>query len=224
MIIKTMETKICCRCNITKDIDEFSNRKTSKDGKRSSCKKCDSEDIKKWRELNKENVKSQKQRYNIKYKERNLDRWKKYNENNSEKHLERSRIWRENNKNYPTEFYQKNKIILMDRIKERKKNNPIFKLKTLYRSKTNKILGNNRDETFEIIGCTPQSLKEHLERQFKDGMTWENHGLYGWHIDHIIPLSSAKTEEELYKLCHYTNLQPLWAKDNLAKSNKLPYL
>lgn len=52
-------------------------------------------------------------------------------------------------------------------------------------------------------------------------MNWDNRGLYGWHIDHIIPLSSAKTEEEVYKLCHYTNLQPLWAKENLSKGNKI---
>ena len=58
----------------------------------------------------------------------------------------------------------------------------------------------------------------HLEKQFAIGMSWENRS--EWHIDHIIPLSSAKTEDEVYKLCHYTNLQPLWAEDNLKKSNK----
>jgi hypothetical protein len=52
-------------------------------------------------------------------------------------------------------------------------------------------------------------------------MTWENYGLYGWHIDHIIPLASANTEDELLKLFHYTNLQPLWAEENLLKSNKI---
>jgi hypothetical protein len=52
-------------------------------------------------------------------------------------------------------------------------------------------------------------------------MCWENYGKYGWHIDHIVPLSSAKTEEEIYKLCHYTNLQPLWSTDNLSKGCKL---
>jgi hypothetical protein len=71
------------------------------------------------------------------------------------------------------------------------------------------------------VGCTPQELKEHLEKQFKEGMTWDNHGMYGWHIDHIIPLSSATTEEELYKLCHFTNLQPLWAEENLSKGNRI---
>jgi hypothetical protein len=75
------------------------------------------------------------------------------------------------------------------------------------------------NKTFEIVGCTPEFLKEHLEKQFTDGMTWENRNK--WHIDHIVPLSSAKTEDELYKLCHYTNLQPLWAEENMKKSNKI---
>jgi hypothetical protein len=76
------------------------------------------------------------------------------------------------------------------------------------------------NKTFDIVGCSPQQLKEHIQSQFKDNMSWENYGYYGWHIDHITPLSSAKTEEEIYQLCHYTNLQPLWAEDNLKKSNK----
>jgi hypothetical protein len=82
-----------------------------------------------------------------------------------------------------------------------------------------KLTLTKRNKTFDIVGITPQELKEHLEKQFISGMTWENRN--EWHIDHIIPLSSAKTEEELYKLCHYTNLQPLWAEDNLKKSNKI---
>ncbi len=76
-------------------------------------------------------------------------------------------------------------------------------------------------KTFEVLGCTPQFLKQYLEQKFLDGMSWNNYGYYGWHIDHIIPISHAKNEDEIYKLCHYTNLQPLWAKDNLTKNNKL---
>ena len=71
------------------------------------------------------------------------------------------------------------------------------------------------------MGCDIEFLKKHLENQFLDGMTWDDKGFYGWHIDHIIPLSSAKTEEDVYKLCHYTNLQPLWAKDNYNKGSKI---
>ena len=78
-----------------------------------------------------------------------------------------------------------------------------------------------KNKTFEIIGCSKEFLKEHLEKQFTDGMTWENYGFYGWHIDHIIPLSSGKNEDEIYKLCHYTNLQPLWWFDNLSKGSKI---
>jgi hypothetical protein len=58
-----------------------------------------------------------------------------------------------------------------------------------------------------------------LEKQFVVGMSWDNRNK--WHIDHIIPLSSAKTEEEIYKLAHYTNLQPLWAEDNLSKGDTI---
>lgn len=64
-------------------------------------------------------------------------------------------------------------------------------------------------------------MRNYLENKFIDGMTWDNKGFYGWHIDHIIPLSSAKTEEEIYKLCHYSNLQPLWAEDNMKKGDKI---
>ena len=75
-----------------------------------------------------------------------------------------------------------------------------------------------KDATFELIGCSPKELVQHLQTQFTNGMSWENYG--EWHIDHIIPLSSAKTIDDIKRLCHYTNLQPLWAKDNLKKSNK----
>ena len=73
--------------------------------------------------------------------------------------------------------------------------------------------------TFELIGCSVSELKSHLESKFKDGMTWNNHSLFGWHIDHIKPCSSFDlTKEKQQKECfHYTNLQPLWAIDNLSK-------
>ena len=76
-----------------------------------------------------------------------------------------------------------------------------------------------RSKTFDILGVDFDTFKKHIERQFTKGMTWNNHG--EWHYDHIIPISSAKTEEEVIKLNHYTNFQPLWAEDNLRKSNKI---
>lgn len=109
---------------------------------------------------------------------------------------------------------------------EKRKNKGVIKLARKLRKRITEILRirfeiKKRYKTEEILGCTLEELVSHLESQFTEGMTWENRGLKGWHIDHIIPISSAKTEEEVYKLSHYTNLQPLWAKDNLEKHNKI---
>jgi hypothetical protein len=87
------------------------------------------------------------------------------------------------------------------------------------RIRINKFIKNKSTSTQTIVGCSYLQLKEHLEKQFNDGMSWDNYGKC--HIDHIIPLSSANNEDEVYKLCHHTNLQPLWAEDNFKKSNKI---
>lgn len=71
----------------------------------------------------------------------------------------------------------------------------------------------------DYIGCSREDLIVHLESGFRDGMSWDNYGK--WHIDHVIPLNSATNEDSLYRLCHYTNLQPLWASDNIRKGDKI---
>jgi hypothetical protein len=78
----------------------------------------------------------------------------------------------------------------------------------------------NKTHTFEYVGCNLQELREHLEKQFWEGMTWDNQ--VEWHIDHIRPCASfdLSIEDERHKCFHYTNLQPLWAHDNLSKGSK----
>jgi hypothetical protein len=76
-------------------------------------------------------------------------------------------------------------------------------------------------KTEALLGCSFEEFKAFLEAKFLPGMTWENRGKFGWHIDHVVPLSSAKDRDEMEKLCHYTNMQPLWAKDNHAKGAKM---
>ena len=92
------------------------------------------------------------------------------------------------------------------------------------RSRINKALSGSYKwhGTIESLGCSPKELKKHLENQFTEGMTWDNYGLKGWHMDHITPLDSfdLKDEQEYLEACHYTNLQPLWAIDNLSKGNR----
>ena len=91
------------------------------------------------------------------------------------------------------------------------------------RSRINQLLNKKykNPRTLELVGCDYEFLIKYIENKFTEGMSWDNYGYYGWHIDHIIPVSSVKTEEDIYKLYHYTNLQPLWAKDNLIKSDKI---
>ncbi len=208
-----MGTKLCSKCKIEKLLENFVKKNNSPDGCGNTCNQCNNERGKKYRIKNKEKIK----KYYINNKEKKQSYLKEYYIENREKQLSRQK-----------EYYVKNKGNRNEYKRNRKLNDPIYKLVINVRNRLRKYLKDKsitkNKITFNIIGCTPPQLKEHLETQFVYGMSWENHGLFGWHIDHIIPLSSAKTEEELYKLCHYTNLQPLWAKDNLVKSDKLDYL
>jgi len=119
---------------------------------------------------------------------------------------------------------EKNKDRLLELEKYKYHNDILFKLKYVLRRRTNSFLKKREltksKQLVDYLGCSPVELKEHLEKQFSLGMSWKNYG-WGWHIDHIIPLANAKTKKEIYKLCHYTNLQPLWAKDNLIKGSNL---
>lgn len=96
-----------------------------------------------------------------------------------------------------------------------------YKLIHSLRNRLRIALFNNEKSgsAIEDLGCSIKELKCYLESKFKNGMTWQNYGHKGWHIDHIIPLKKfqLKIRVELLKACHYTNLQPLWAKDNLTK-------
>lgn len=126
-------------------------------------------------------------------------------------------------------YYRENKTALRkyknEYDKKRLKSDPLFALERLTRRRINFAMTKQgylkTSPTQEMLGCDYAALKAHLERLFKPGMTWENRGAKGWHIDHIIPLASAKTKEDLIKLCHFSNLQPLWAHENLSKGAKL---
>jgi hypothetical protein len=123
-------------------------------------------------------------------------------------------------------YYKNNKKRINEhrRIYQKKRRNSdyLFKLKHSIRGLTHKAFSRNgftkKSKTKDLLGCEFDLAKEHIEKQFTKGMDWSNYG--DWHIDHIIPLCSADNKEDLIKLCHYTNLQPLWAEDNLSKGGK----
>ena len=126
-------------------------------------------------------------------------------------------------------YRQKNRTRIGQHMKEyerkRKAVDPIFKLTKTLRSRLGIALkrqfASKSDRTLQLIGCSIQHLKSHLQSKFQDGMTWENRG--EWHIDHIRPCASFNlSEESEQRACfHYTNLQPLWARDNLSKGAKI---
>jgi len=194
-----MTKKICTKCNIEKDICEFRKDKTKKDGFYPSCKECKLL----YRRKNKLQVNLSAKRLRDINKENDPEKFYSSNYERYKRH------------------YDKNK----KEIYFRKSKNITYRLNNSLRSRIRQflrirnIMKNNT--TSKIVGCSPEFLKEYLEKQFVNGMNWENYGIHGWHIDHIIPLSSASNKEDTYKLCHYTNLQPLWGFDNLKKGNRV---
>ena len=158
----------------------------------------------------------ERREYNKQYKEANKERLKEnskeYREANQEREKERNQKYREANKED-----------LSKHLKQRRKVDSLFRMTGNLRSRTSSAFKSKgykkTSKTQEMLGVDWEVCKAHIERQFKKGMNWSNYG--EWHIDHIIPLSSAKNEKDLRKLCHYRNLQPLWAVDNLSKSDKI---
>jgi len=196
--------KKCTKCNVEKDFIEFNKSKKSKDSLYPSCKEC----AKKYVFENKEKISLRNKLWFENNKEYKIQYDKEYKQKNAQKYID---------------YRNKNKEKSNKQRKEKRDSNPLYKLtgnlrrRVLHCFKRKSWSKNNA--TTDMLGCSFDYARQHLEQQFTEGMTWENQGK--WHIDHIIPLSSAKTENELIKLCHYKNLQPLWAKDNLIKSNKI---
>ena len=186
-----LEKKTCNTCKETKDLSEFEFFKKDKKY-RNKCNECRKEYLKEYRKT-------------INFKQADL----KYRK--SEKYQITRKKRRET-----LEFKEKTKID----FNERMKTDNLFALKTKISKNIRKYISKKgfikKSKTTDILGCSYEEFLNHLESLFEPWMNWENKGLhergrfnYGWDIDHIIPLSSAKTEEEVIKLNHYTNLQPL---------------
>jgi hypothetical protein len=108
--------------------------------------------------------------------------------------------------------------------KRRRREDPLFKVKNNLRRRINDAYTasywTKTSRNQDVLGCDYDTAFKHIESQFREGMSWDNYG--EWHIDHIIPLCSANNVFELEILCHYTNLQPLWAAENISKGGSLP--
>lgn len=201
-------TKTCGVCQVTKDITEFSKHK---DKPTYRCKQCLSE-------------------YNKQYYRKNQKRLKQRTANFRKEYPEYMIEWRNNNKDKTSkqkrEWIEKKRDEINKNERKRRKKDHAYRVKKNLRRRVNQVItrpNKKCDSTFKLLGCSLEEFLQHLEKQFIQGMTWQNYGNRGWHIDHIIPCASFDlSDPEQQKICfHYTNLQPLWAEDNLRKSDKI---
>ncbi len=221
--------KSCSKCKIEKEFTSFHKSSRNKCGYRSQCISCEKE----YKELNKDKYKEyskkrvydpiSKKNYYLENKEYILISRKEHYQNNKESKLEYQKEYNKNNKDKRNSY-----------LNERRQNDPLFKLITNVRNLIyNSFYYNGyskNSKTEELLGCSFEELKQHLESKFEPWMGWDNRGLYngdfnyGWDIDHIIPLSSVSEESDIIKLNHYTNLQPLCSKVNRdIKKDNLEY-
>lgn len=225
--------KHCTICGELKPLTEYHKRSAKKDGRRSECKVCCNRSALEYRQNNKEKVSI----YNKKWKQENKEKHVEYLVNWREKNQERLKEYskhyienvRDKDKHNKDVVEWRNQNIDLCRARESERSrilfatNPNHRIRCYLRNRVYGALKGNRKtgSTMELVGCSVPELKKYLAEKFKAGMSWDNYGR--WHIDHIRPCASFDlSDPEQQKACfHYTNLQPLWAKDNLSKGAKL---
>lgn len=226
-----METKICKKCNKQKELKEFYFLK-QKEKYRNICKECEIKRNMEYQQANSKKYKEYKREYNKKYRNENKENikeyQKEYRQNNKEKAKKYSQEYREKNKKYFDEYFKKNKRKYKKHKKEKTiEEKQIIKFKQQLRCLISKSFSRKKYikniKTKDIIGCEFDFFYNYLLSTYKNNYGYEWDEIEKVHIDHIIPLATAKTKEEVIKLNHYTNLQLLKAKDNWQKRDKLDW-
>jgi hypothetical protein len=219
----SLKSKICSKCKKEKSVSEFYKQGSSKSGYTAHCKQCKDEHTK---QLNYQLDLLLKFKICTKCKiEKTVDNFNASKQSKDGLYPQCKQCLKE----YKKEHYEKpeTKQKRNKYGRKKRKEDPNFNLIISLRNRVNiaikKQLGKKALKTIELLGCSIEECRQYLESQFQPGMNWDNHGVFGWHIDHIIPCSSFNlTDPEEQKKCfHYTNLQPLWAEENLKKRNFL---
>lgn len=184
----------------------------------------------KYCQLHSEDIKRHHHKYHEENKDRIHKQKRRYYQQNKIR-IRRKNIRNRNYRNaYSKVYYKKNKPQLIAatcrRFKRRYKTDILFRVKHLLRTRIGDLCKGRgyikSRRTMELLGCDLKTFKAYIEALFVPGMNWSNHGKWGWHIDHIVPLVHAKNQQEMETLCYYKNLQPLWWYDNLSKSGNAP--
>lgn len=229
--------KTCCICQETlpKTYDFF--HKNGSGGFAYACKKCVLKKAKEKRESNYAKIKAMEEARQKRYRESGLfrtDAVRERTRRNSQARLSRmsdEQLQKEKEKkNKKISEWQKNnkdkRKEITRRWLDKNRKDPIFiassRARNAVRNAIYRMGYTKKSATESILGCSFDVFKRHIEMQFEKGMTWENRSL--WHIDHIIPVCAARTEEDVFMLNNYTNLRPIWAEENRKKSGKALFL
>lgn len=221
-----MKTKTCSKCNTIKPVCQFTKASKSPDGLMYYCKPCQVEYRNQWRRLH-----GVKPRANIRTSSMQrcvcCKRWKVF----SKFGADRTRVHGRNTtcKKCANESAKRYAISHRSRLNDYQRiayrKNVQRKLGRILRNRVYQALrGYHKSaSSIELLGCSIDTFRVYLERRWAPGMSWDNYAVNGWHIDHIIPCSAFDlTDPSEQRACfHYTNQQPLWAKDNLAKGSRL---
>ena len=202
-IVDDIEEKHCPTCDTWKSLTEYTRQASSWDKLCRMCRLCYTE------------YKRMKRKTDAKYKQADELYRESYNESGRRREVSQAR-------------YERKREEIIEQCKKynkrRYQGDPYFRTVFNTRSRMSRILRNinvgNKNKFYDLLGCTKNEFIVYFENLFTDGMSWDNHG--EWHIDHIKPMAkfNLNVDDQRNKCFHYTNLQPLWAKDNLKKGDK----
>ncbi len=209
------DSKRCPRCGETKPLSAFGKSKGRKHGVKGFCRPCHNATNKESRGRNPVTSGAASSRWKKNNPDRCRANLKAWEARNPGKTAQMARDWRSRN----PDKVQAAREARQSRIDWRLKRTLSSRIRLL-------ALGKSGRRTVDLIGYSMDDLRGHLERQFRDGMTWDNYG--EWHIDHIIPLASfsftSLDDPELRRAWSLPNLRPLWAKENMRKHDKVLHL
>ena len=218
--------KTCSRCGKKKPIDEcIVGRRVCRDCyleskriSRAKYKKLNKEKVRdserKYYERNKEKIRKYKKHHRIKNISREKEKQRKWYRKNKEQVKKKVTQWVERNRTHRRDWARK---YFMDR----RHGDMSYRILCNLRNRLWYAMRGTKKPVsiMRVIGCSIEFFKDYMEHQFQPGMSWDNYGYNGWHIDHIRPCASfdLRKKKEQIACFHYTNLQPLWAKENLQK-------
>lgn len=211
-----MSKRTCRACREIKEAREFYSR-------HAQCKACKCEENRLWRQNNPEAAKAIDARKYERNKSKIQLRRKQYYENNKERILAQCAKYRKANIERQRAYFKANRkrFSAAKNVWQKKKReeDPQFRLRHALRTRIAKRIRSG--SPVQDLGCTVAELMARFESMFEPGMTWENYGA-AWHVDHIRPLASFDLLDrtQFLQACHFSNLQPLWAQDNLQKGSK----